>query len=152
MSRCERERTKTIDKKCQEDQKLRTIKKKQENHKKWHDTWDRLTRLTMQSWQLLMMFTIQDNIDTICNIDMANNVDKMLILHFADLGQLFLHLMIDIGFTFKPFIFLSRKMELCGGLDPVAKMPRRRKMKPLCAQFNTPLHTVMQSCTQIYLL
>ena len=33
----------------------------------------------------------------------VDNVDKMLILHFADLGQFFLHLLIGIGFTFQAF-------------------------------------------------
>ena len=52
------------------------------------------------------MFSIEDNIDTKYNIEIVHdfdNVYKMLILHFADLGQFFLHLLIDIGFTFQAF-------------------------------------------------
>ena len=89
-----------IDKKCQEDQKLRTIEKTQKTKKNYMTDEIGATRLTMQSWQLLIMLTIQDNNDTIYNIDMVHNVDKMLFLHFVDSGQLFLHLLIDIGFTF----------------------------------------------------
>ena len=65
-----------IDKKCQEDQKLRTIEKTQKTKK--NDMTDEIgaTRLTMQSWQLLIMFTIQDNNDTIYNKDMIHNVDN----------------------------------------------------------------------------
>ena len=48
------------------------------------------------------MFAIEDNTDAIYDIDF-DNVDKMLTLHFADLGQFFLHLLIDIGFTFQAF-------------------------------------------------
>ena len=75
------------------------------------------------------MFTIQDNNDTIYNIDMVqnvDNVDKMLAkCYFYTLPtqvNFFLHFLIVIGILFKPFIFFSRKMELCGGSVPVAKM------------------------------
>ena len=79
-----RKGTKTIDKKCQEDQKLRTIEKKQNKKTIKNDMTHEIgaTRLTMQSWQLLIMFTIQDNNDTIYDIDMVHNVDnvdKMLV-------------------------------------------------------------------------
>ena len=57
--------------------KIETEWKNPENQK--NDMTDEIgaTRLTMQSWQLLIMFTIQDNNDTIYNIDMIHNVDNV---------------------------------------------------------------------------
>ena len=57
--------------------KIETEWKNPENQK--NDMTDEIgaTRLTMQSWQLLIMFTIQDNNDTIYDIDMVHNVDNV---------------------------------------------------------------------------
>ena len=87
--------------------KIETEWKNPENQK--NDMTDEIgaTRLTMQSWQLLIMFTSQDNNDTIYNIDMihnVDNVDKMLAkCYFYTLPtwvNFFLHFLIVIGFTF----------------------------------------------------
>ena len=125
--------------------------KKTSKPKNWHDRWDRRSNAGDA------ILTIVDNV-------------RNWRQHWRYIWYWFWQCWQNVNFTlcrlgsifFAPFdryrIYFSSLLSFfharwnCCGLDPVAKMPRRRKMKPLCAQFNTPLHIVMQSCTQIYLL
>ena len=135
--RKEREGTKAIDKKCQQDQKLRT------KPKNWHDRWDRRSNagdaiLTIvdnvrnwrQHWRYIWYWFWQ------C----WHNVDKMLILHFADLGQFFLHLLIDIWFTFQAF-YLSFTQD--GTAAAWIRLPRCQGAE----RWNHFVHNVTHHCT-----
>ena len=110
--------------------------------------------LAMQFWQLLIMFSIEDNISLymILILTMLTQCWQNVNFTLCRLGSIFFAPFDRYRIYFSSLLSFFHARWNCCGLDPVAKMPRRRKMKPLCAQFNTPLHIVMQSCTQIDLL
>ena len=152
--RKEREGTKAIEKKMPAGPKIENDWKKQVNQK--IDMTDEIdaAMLAMQFWQLLIMFSIEDNISLymILILTMLTQCWQNVNFTLCRLGSIFFAPFDRYRIYFSSLLSFFHARWNCCGLDPVAKMPRRRKMKPLCAQFNTPLHIVMQSCTQIDLL